>query len=355
MSDASKPPVEGEVRLQKANRKQLQLVPTNLDELVAPDHPARAVWELMGKLDLSKFTEDCRSRGENAGRPAIDPRILVTLRLYATSQGVGSARELARLCRDHAAYRWVCGGVEVGRPTLSDFRVGHGEAPDAMLTDLLAVMMHQDLLPLARTAQDGLKVRASAGAGSFHRQPTLERCGEEAADQVERLKAELEKAPQEAAKKAARGAAAARERLERIEQALSELSKLRETKPKDSRPDARASSTDPEARAMRMGDGGFAVKEDIESAAARGVTVYAPVQKPKNPARDPHKPRPGDTPAVALWRRRMGTKKAKEIYKRRASTAETVNADLQCFRGLHQFRVRTLAKTTCVVLWAVLA
>ena len=121
MSD-SKHPFEGELRLETARREQLELVPTNIDDLVAADHPARAIWDMTGKLDLSKFTEACRSRGENAGRPAIDPRILVTLWLFATSQGVGSSRELSRLTKEHAAYRWIRGRVDVSYHTLSDFR-----------------------------------------------------------------------------------------------------------------------------------------------------------------------------------------------------------------------------------------
>lgn len=416
---AAKAPVEGEVRLERACREQIELLPMNLDDLVAADHPARAIWELVGRLDLSKFVEQCRSRGGNAGRPALDPRILVTLWLFATSQGVGSARELARLCLEHSAYRWICGRVDVSHHTLSDFRVGHGAALDALLTDVLGVLLHQDLLTLEWTAQDappgrdqyGMKVRASAGASSFHRQPTLEKCRQEAAAQVECLKKELETASQDAVKKAARREAAARDRLARIDKALEELPKVREIKPEGKRSEARVSSTDPEARVMKMGDGGFrpacnvqletdtdsrvivgvqvsqqgsdfglmppglenvqrrtgrlpkehlvdggfVVKEDIQSAATQGVTVYAPTQKPKRPEIDPHAPKEGDTQGVADWRRRMGTNEAKEIYKLRAATAETANADLKCFRGLGRFLVRTLPKVTCVALWSVLA
>lgn len=407
----TKAPVEGAVRLESARREQLQLIPTNIDELVASDHPARAIWDLTGRLDLSGFAADIRSRGANAGRPAIDPRILVTLWLYATSRGVGSARELARQCRDHAAYRWICGGVDDSDHTLSTFRVGHGKDLDAMLTEVLAVLRHQGLLTLERTAQDGMKVRACAGAASFHRQPTLEKCRKEAQEQVDRLKAELESSPQDATKKAASRAAAARERLDRIDRALAELPKVREMKPEAKRAEARVSSTDPEARVMKMGDGGFrpaynaqfttdtksrviasaqvtnqgndyglmppalhdvevrtgrrpsshlvdggfAVKEDIEQAAARGIVVYAPVQKSRIPGKDPHRPRHTDSDPIAEWRRRMATPEAKEVYKLRAATAETVNADLRCFRGLDRFRVRTLPKVTCLVLWSVLA
>jgi hypothetical protein len=190
------------------------------------------VWELPGKLDLSKFTGPCRSRGENAGRPAADPRILAALWLDAASRGVGSARELARLCRDHAAYRWICGGVEVSRRALSDFRVGHGQALDALLTEVPAVLMHQDLLPLARTVQDGMKVRASAGAASFHRQPTLEKCRKEAEEPLERLKAEPDAAPQDAVRKAARRD---RRNGERPSQMLSRPGRIQSPGPSQSR------------------------------------------------------------------------------------------------------------------------
>ncbi|KAF0240531.1 MAG: transposase family [Planctomycetota bacterium] len=166
MRDAKRP-VGGEVRLETARREQLELVPTNIDDLIAADHPARAIWSVVKKLDPSRFVEECRSRGENAGRPAIDPAILVTLWIYAAGQVVGSARELARLTRDHAAYRWIRGQVDVSDHTLSDFRVGHGPALDSLLTQVLAVLMHQDLVSLERTTQDGLKVRASAGSSSW--------------------------------------------------------------------------------------------------------------------------------------------------------------------------------------------
>jgi transposase len=349
-------------------REQLQSIPTDIDDLVAADHPARGIWELTGRLDLSGFPAGIRSRGANAGRPAIDPRILVTLRPYATSRGVGSAREVARPCRDHAAYRWICGGVEVSDHTLSTFRVGHGKTLDAMLTEVLAVLRHQGLLTLERTAQD-------------------------------------------AAKEAACRSAAAKDRLDRIDRALAELPKVREMKPEAKRPEARVSTTDHDARVLKMGDGGFrpaynaqfttdtksrviasaqvtkqgndyglmppalrdveartgqrpashlvdggfVVKKDIERVADQGIVVYAPVQKSRKPGEDPHRPRDTDSPAIAAWRARMAAAEAKEIYRLRAATAETVNADLRCCRGLDRFRVRTLPKATCLVLWSVRA
>jgi len=410
MSDAKRP-VEGDVRLQKARREQLELVPTNIDELIAADHPARAIWTLVGTLDLSKFTESLRSRGENAGRPAIDPAILVTLWIFATSQGVGSARELSRLTREHSAYRWIRGQVDVSYHTLSDFRVDHGQALDDLMAQILAVLMRQDLVTLERTTQDGLKVRASAGSSSFHRRPSLKKCKQAAQQQLARLKQELESAPQDAVRKAARRETAARAMLERVNQAIAELPMAEAIKKPKDRADARTSTTDPEARVMRMPDGGFrpaynvqlttdtksrviagvhvtnkpadyglmqpaiedlqkrtgrvprqhlvdggySAMNDIEILSGKGIAVFAPLQPPKTAERDRYEPRPGQPDAIAQWRRRMGSKRGREIYKLRASTAETVNADLRCFRGLDRFLVRSLPKVTCVVLWSVIA
>lgn len=410
MSDEKKP-VEGDLRLQRAHREQLELVPTNIDDLIAADHPARAIWQVVETLNLAKFTDGLRSRGENAGRPAIDPAILVTLWIFSTSQGVGSAREVARLTKEHSAYRWIRGQVDVSYHTLSDFRVDHGEALDDLMAQVLAVLMRQDLVTLERTTQDGLKVRASAGGSSFHRRPTLDRCKREAKQQLARLKEELESAPQDAARKSARREAAARDRLDRVNQAIAELPKAAELRKRRNPADARTSTTDPEARVMRMPDGGFrpaynvqlttdtrsrviagvqvtnrptdfglmqgaiddlerrsgriprqhlvdggyAAMNDIAQLADKGVAVFAPLQPPKDPERNPHDPRPGQPAAVGKWRQRMATKRGREIYKLRGSTAETVNADLRCFRGLDRFLVRGLPKVTCVVLWSVLA
>jgi len=407
-----KKPVEGNPRLMRPDRHQMRFVPTDLDSLLEEDHPARALWEIVEKLDLSKFEEALTARGDHPGRPAIDPRILTTLWLYAISEGEDSAREIERLCDVHSAYRWIAGGVHVNHHTLSDFRVGHGEALDALFTQVLGVLKHQGLVDLKRTAQDGMKVRASAGAASFRREKSLKECLEEAKQQVKEVARQAqEKGAESAPRRVAARERAARERQERVQKALEELSKAREAKTTDEKKaEARVSTTDPEARVMKMGDGGFrpaynvelstdtktrvivgvdltnkgsdqgeitpmiqdietrtgekpqdhlvdggfANKEDIQKAAQEGVTVYAPVQKPRKEGVDPHQPKPGDSPEVAEWRQRMGTPEAKEVYKERAATAETTNADLRTHRGLNRFLVRTMPKVKCVVLWAAL-
>jgi transposase len=406
-------PGDGDPRIRFAVRDQVELVMTDLDSLVPAEHQVRIVWAFVEGQDLTPLYDLIDARGSAPGRRAIDPRILMALWLNATLDGLGSARELDRRCAEDIGYRWICGGVSVNYHTLSDFRVAHGELLDGLLTRNVASLMEQGLVDLNRVAQDGMRVRASAGAASYRRRPTLEECLAEAKTQVERLRAEEEEAPGEATKreKAARERAA-RERQERVERALLRSEELRAQKPEKDREKVRVSTTDPEVPVMKMGDGGFrpaanvqfatdtasqviagvevtnrgtdqgemapmvdqvqerygvcppevlvdggfANKEDIDevSAPEKGCTVYAPVPKPKDKERDRHKPLPGDSEAVAAWRTRMGTDAAKEIYKERAATAECVNA-IARNRGLRQFTVRGLGKIRTVVLWYVLA
>ena len=404
----SKDAAEGVPRLKTANRRQIELSPCCLEDLLAEDHRARSVWALVEQLDLEAFYEPIKSRTGGVGRPAIDPKILVGLWLYATSEGVGSARELARLCESHDAYRWMCGGVSVNHHTLSDFRVGNGSALDDLMTQVLAVLMRQGIVTLKRVAQDGMRVRASAGAASFRREKSLEACLDAAREQVEEVKREAEKLDSgRSAREQAARERAARERHERVQRALVELPKARKAKPAKDKEKARVSTTDPEARVMKMGDGGyrpafnlqlatdtesrvivgvgvtnvgsdksqlepmladvqrrtgsrpeellvdggFTKLESIEKASELGVTVYAPLQAPTKPGVDPHEPKRDDSPAIKAWRSRMATEKAKEIYKQRAATAETVNGDLRTWRGLDRLVVRGSEKVMSLLLW----
>ena len=166
------PPTRPEhARLVRPVRDQVQFIAQTLDELLAEEHPARAIWQALERLDLAGFYADIQALVDGPGRPATDPRVLVAVWLLATAEGIGSARQVERLCREHAAYRWLCGGVPVNYHTLSDFRVGRQAQLDQLLTQLLASLMASNLVTLQRVAQDGLRVRASAGAGSFRRRP----------------------------------------------------------------------------------------------------------------------------------------------------------------------------------------
>lgn len=212
-------------RVVEADRSQLELRPFDLDSTIPQDHRARLLWRAVETLDLRAFYERIKSRVGTAGRPPGDPKVFVTLWLYATMDGVGAAREVERLCRDHRAYRWICGGVAVNYHTLSDFRVDHGQALDDLLTQTLAVLMERKLIDLKRVAQDGLRVRASAGSGSFRRKKKLKHYLKEARAQVEAVKQLAEDPALSAREKAARERAA-REREERVNAALGALKEI---------------------------------------------------------------------------------------------------------------------------------
>ena len=369
--------------MRRANRRQVEFRACAWNDLLPEGHSARIAWQFAEGLDLSPLLMRIKSVEDQPGTPPIDPRILTTLWLYAALRGVGSARELDRRCGEHGEvpFQWICGGVSVNHHTLSDFRTQHVEFLDGVLTQSVAALLEQELVEMDRVAQDGMRVRASAGASSFRRKPTLEECLADA-------QAALQRIPDAEAKKK-----------------------------KDEKEKARASTTDAEATVMKMPDGGFrpafnvqfatdtktqvitgvevtnsgsdlgemlpmveqlqerydktpdeyltdggfAKKEDIEQLdpdpdddASSGTLIYIPVQKPKKDNRDPHQPCAGDSPKIAAWRRRMGTEEAKEIYKERAATAECVNA-IARNRGLRQFNVRGLTKAKTVILWYVIA
>ena len=172
--DPTPNPEDPAPRYETANRAQVELTPTDLEGLLPPGHAARLVWRFVEGLDLTAFYAQIRAREGGAGRPPIDPKILVALWLYATIDGVGSAREVDRLCDAHDAYRWLRGGVSVNYHTLSDFRVAHQAALGDLLTQSIASLRHRGVVTLARVAQDGTRIRASAGTGSFRREGTLQ-------------------------------------------------------------------------------------------------------------------------------------------------------------------------------------
>lgn len=260
-------------RLMYANRCQGEMRTESVEELLPPEHPVRDVWQFVETLDLSSLLSKIRSVPGNAGAPAIDPRVLMALWLQATIDGVGSSRALARLCVEHLVYRWLCGGVAVGYHTLADFRTEHGEVLNELLTQTVAVMLHEELIDLKRVAQDGMRVRAAAGASSFRRPKTIEACLEEAKEQVKVLQGQADEDTGAASRReqAARQRAAT-ERVSRLQSAQEELKKLQEvnaTQPKcrqKAPEDVRTSTTDPECRKMKMPDGGFRPAYNVQFA-----------------------------------------------------------------------------------------
>ena len=417
LPDATEPPVarvNAEPRVQRPNRTQLQLRPIDLEALLPPDHRARVVWDFVEGLDLSPLYQTIKAVEGQAGRSAIDPAILMALWLYATLEAVGSARALARLCEEHDAYRWICGGVSVNYHTLADFRVDPAEVLDGLLTTSVAALMGEGLVALTRVAQDGVKIRASAGGASFRRGERLAQCLAEATAQVGALREQLEADPGAGSRReAAARRRAVEERQRRVAEALAQVPGLEARRRKAGvKGPARLSTTDPEARVMKMADGGFRpafnaqlmtttqgqvivgveltnagtdqgqlhpMVEQVQRRYGGGPTevladggyvdladlravavaeprckVYAPPPGADDPTRV-HRPLwRVDDALVGEWRQRMATAEAKAVYRERAATSECVNARARN-RGLRQLGVRGLSKARAVLLWFALA
>lgn len=378
----------------------------DLDRELAEDHAARAVWAYVERLNLDAFYEVIKAREGRAGRPPVDPQIYLALWIYGTLEGVGSAREIERLTREHLAYQWICGGVSVNYHSLSDFRNAAADRLNDLLQQSVSLLMRAGLVEIKRVSQDGMKVRASAGAGSFRTRSSLEKIAQQ---QVERLEAEIEddSGPATRREQSARERAD-RERQEKIQQALDEMKeaeKRKKSKNGKKKTEARTSTTDPAARVMKMADGGFRpaynvhlatdteatvivaadvnnegtdlhamlpLAEQIEQhydrkpsewladggctsvtnidgMAERNCQLFAPLRQRTNPNYKPSDPRVGDSEAVREWRARMETEEAKKLYRRRGATAEWVNAQLR-EQGLVRLLVRGAQKALAVVL-----
>jgi transposase len=402
----------GAPRLREPVRDQIELRAVDIDSLIGEDHPVRVIWSYVEELDLSELEDRIKARGDRPGHPATSPRLLLALWLYATSDGVGSARALERLCNSHDVYRWLCGGVSVNYHTLADFRVGCTDLLDRLLSEHLAALAKAGLVDLDTLAQDGVRIRASAGAASFRREATLDRHLVTAQAVVEELKHEVD-ARSDASNQRIKAAKerAARERSERVKAAQTALAAIKQQrqereekrgngkKPKE----PRASTTDADARVMKMpdggfrpaynvqvasvageqivvavevcntgsdrglmrpmlerlhaqtghlpgrhlADGGFCSAEDIEWAHGEGVEVHCPPTQSKH-GTDPYLPRRGDGAGVLAWRARMGSEAGKAQYKRR-SICECIHARWRNW-DLRHLTVRGLDKVRAVVL-----
>lgn len=395
--------------------RSLTVDPTTINELIPLDAKARVVWRMVEELDLTPLYQEIKSVDGHPGRPAIDPRILVALWLYGTDEHISSARELAERTTDCDPYKWICGGVPVNYHTLADFRLKHSEWLAQQITTTIAVMRAQGLVSLKNIGQDGMRVRAKAGNDSFHKPEQLAQLRQEAQQEWDQLQQEFEQSNDLSPRQRAAQERAARERVARIEHAQREVKKVAEQREKRKKGDgatARASTTDPEARRMKMADGGFrpaynvelatdldslvivgvdvinvgsdsgqiepmvqriesehsplpqgmeyyadgnfATDADIQSLGKRGITLYSPVKEAARQlqaGKNPYVHRRCDQEHVGIWRERMGTPAAQAKYHQRSKT-EFPNATCRN-RGLHQFLVCGLRRVKSIVMWLV--
>ncbi|CAN5145794.1 hypothetical protein BH09PSE3_BH09PSE3_28790 [soil metagenome] len=409
----------GALRLREPVRDQVELRAVDIDSLIGLDHRARVIWAYVDGLDLSELEDRVKAREHRPGHPAPSPRLLLSLWLYATSDGVGSARALDRLCGSDDVYRWFCGGVSLNYHTLSDFRVGCADLLDRLLSEHLAALSEAGLVDLDILAQDGVRIRANAGTGSFRREETLARKMAQAEAVVEELKREVDADPDASNRRihAARERAA-RERSARLQAAQTALAKVKGQRQqlddkggngkKQKRKEPRASTTDAQARIMKMADagfrpaynvqvasaagelivvaidvenngsdrglmrpmlertravlkrfprrhlvdGGYCNTEDIEWAHGEGIEVYCPPPRSRSGV-DPFLPRSSDGPGTAAWRARMASDAGKAQYKVR-TICECIHARWRNW-DLRQVTVRGIDKVRAVVLWHALA
>ena len=269
-------------RFQEIDRKQLFWRTVDVERLIPDDHPARAIWEFVGKLDLSGYTVQIRAVEGMAGRPALNPQLLISLWVYAYSQGVGSARAIEKLCENDPPYQWLTGMEVVNAHSLSDFRVANEPSLKRLFVQILALLSADGLITLERVTQDGTKIRASAASNSFRGKERIEKAMRAALEQVEAVSQIPEE--ESSLRKAKARERAQRERKERLGSALDEFEKLQgEGRVKDKKK-TRVSTTDPEARVMKQPDGGFApsYNAQVDTDAAHGVIVAVAVTQAGN-------------------------------------------------------------------------
>jgi len=250
-------------RLKPIDRKQSYWGPVDVENLIGQDHIARAIWDLTGRLDLSAFLKNNKAVEGHAGAGRTDPRLLLGVWVYGLTLGIGAARELARRLNQEPGLRWLSGDEEINAHTLSDFRVGHQAALDGLFSQLLAALSEAGMVKLEQLTVDGTKVQAQASGASLRREPRLR----ERLEQAEAIVKELSQDHSEAAhsKRAAARRRAAAEQQERLQEALQELEEIRKHKPAAERAQARVSVSEPEARVMKNGQGGFALAYNVQS------------------------------------------------------------------------------------------
>jgi transposase len=419
LPERSVPRMEGRgaPRVRAPLRDQIDLHWAALDDLIPPDHAVRAVWAFAAGLDLSPLYAAIKAREGVPGHPPVSPELMMALWLWATVEGIGSARRLDQLCRDHLVYRWLCGGVSMNYHSLADFRGAHTALLEELLAGGVAALVEAGLVSLDTLAQDGLRVRASAGAGSFRRRKRLEELRAAAQARVARLRAELEADPaagdrrqraaqERAAREREAQIAAAQERMRELEAERVRREKTNKTEVAKQK-EPRASTTDPDARVMKMADGGFrpaynmqivsdpttqvivavdvetsgsdrglarptietlrangvtpsdylvdggfTKNSDIEWAHASGTRLWCPPGQSKHGS-DPYAPKRDDGPGVADWRKRMASETGKQKYLERAKH-ECINAAARRM-SLVQLTVRGKAKARAVLQWFALA
>ena len=411
----------GDARVQLAVRNQVEIRMMSLEQMVPENNFVRTAVRFVESLDLSELYEAIKAKDGHAGRTPIDPRILFSIWLFATLEGETSGRRISTLTERDTIYMYLCGGVSVNYHTICDFRVDHADLLERVLTDSIAALHCTGLIRLETIAQDGMRVRASAGTGSFRREDSLKEAQQKAKEYLQQLNENDSNDDDTRPGQQAARQRAAEEKVERIDEACAQMEELkvrhekrnRHKSAKDRTSDPRASTTDPDARRMKMGDngfrpafnvqfasdaaamvivgvdvtnegtdsgqlepmyenvcerydvtpenyladGGFRSKAGVNALESNGTKFFGPLPNEKKQlaaGEDPYSARGGENALFTAYRQRMGTDEAKEMYRRRAAAAEFPNANCRNL-GLHQFRIRGLLKAKAQSLWHAIA
>lgn len=268
---AKKPPL----RTIELDRAQSRFAVLDVDALIELDHPARVLWDLSQRFTLERFENEQKSREGEAGRPCWSARLLLSVWVYSYSIGVASARAIERMMKYEPGLRWLTADQEVNHHTLSSFRVKDKEALEDVFTQLLALLDVAQMIDLKRLLQDGTKIKAVAGSGSLHRKRTLEKRVREAQKLVKKLDAEAEGEEMDKRREAAQKRAA-EEGLSRAEAALKKLKERAAKAAAKERKKLRVSVSEPEARKMKQGDGGYAPSYNVQvSTEAKSRVIVA--------------------------------------------------------------------------------
>ncbi len=264
-------------KIRKPVRNQLEFQMMALDDLIPEDHKAKFIWNFVQKMNTDPCFQRIKSLICGPGRYATDPELIFCLWLFAYSEGVSGSRQIVERTKHHDAYKWICGGISVNHTMLCEFRSAEPEIFEELLTSSLAVMMEQGFLEAEDIAQDGSKIKAAAGNNTCRREPSIQEQLEKATQYVRKIEEENQKNPDSYNKRrTAAKLRAGNERKALLEQSLEELEKIREIKRQSRRKkkevlekeavNARVSTRDPEARRMKMGDGGFRMAYNLQLA-----------------------------------------------------------------------------------------
>jgi transposase len=288
-------------RYEPINRQQVVLEPLDIEQLIPQDHPARDVWSILGRVDLSRFCGPVKSVEGHAGRNVWEPRLLIAIWIYAYSRGISSAREIERQCAYEPALRWLSGLKVVNHHTLSDFRVEHGAALQDLFVQVLAILQMEKLITLERVTVDGTKVRAAVSKKTFSRAHKIRehlKVAQQHVEELQRQEVEQEKRTRQASARRR----AVRERVERLEEALMEVERLQAEKKWEKEKPSQASTTDPDAQFMRTSDHGLAPSYNVQLTTDATHKLIVDVAVSKQPSDSLHL-----LPALDRVRERLGT------------------------------------------------